>query len=150
MKKSRIFLLVILYCLLFIITITLQWFSVHNSIVKLLLSLGTIIMAGITFGMLLIQNKANVSHTPKNMKTTENEIQISKDEYLSFANKCKLTKREKEIGYLVLNGYSNARLSEELYISEATVKKHLSHIYEKTKTTSRKDFRELIRNFCSV
>ena len=45
---------------------------------------------------------------------------------------------------MVLNGYSNMQIAETLYIAETTVKKHLSHIYEKTGTTGRKDFRQTV------
>ena len=66
---------------------------------------------------------------------------------VGFVATFNLTKRETEIGFLILNGYSNARVSDELFISEATVKKHLSHLYEKTNSTGRKEFKTNICNF---
>ena len=68
---------------------------------------------------------------------------------VGFVAAFNLTKIEIEIGFLILNGYSNARVSEELFISEATVKKHLSHLYEKTNYTGRKEFKTNICNSLS-
>jgi DNA-binding NarL/FixJ family response regulator len=42
-----------------------------------------------------------------------------------------LTAREKEILRLVANGLSNAEIGEEVYISETTVKTHVTHILQK-------------------
>lgn len=52
-----------------------------------------------------------------------------------------LTKREKQIAELVKRGLSNREIGEELYISETTVKKHISHIFEKLGIESRKDLK---------
>ena len=48
-----------------------------------------------------------------------------------------LTKREREIAYLIAEGQSNLEIAANLDITERTVKAHLSSIYEKTKTGSR-------------
>lgn len=50
-----------------------------------------------------------------------------------------LTKREKQVAELIKRGCSNREIGEELYISETTVKKHVSHIFEKLGIESRKD-----------
>ena len=42
-----------------------------------------------------------------------------------------LTKRELEIAGLIAEGKSNGEIAEQLYISETTVKKHVSNIFEK-------------------
>ena len=42
-----------------------------------------------------------------------------------------LTRREIEVITLLRKGYSNARIGEVLYVSEGTVKKHLSNIFGK-------------------
>jgi two-component system nitrate/nitrite response regulator NarL len=42
-----------------------------------------------------------------------------------------LTAREKEILCAIGKGMSNRKISEELYISEHTVKKHINHIFDK-------------------
>ncbi len=42
-----------------------------------------------------------------------------------------LTRREVEVARLILKGMSNAEIAAELYISETTVKKHISNIFQK-------------------
>lgn len=48
-----------------------------------------------------------------------------------------LTKRELEVTYFILNGLSNRKIGEVLYISETTVKKHVYNIYNKLDICSR-------------
>src|SRR4029077_19571872 len=42
-----------------------------------------------------------------------------------------LTEREHEILRLIATGLSNAEIGRELYISETTVKTHVTHIFQK-------------------
>ncbi len=78
----------------------------------------------------------------------EEQKEVSlKDVYIKFADAYILTKRETQIGYLVFSGYTNQQIAEELYISETTVKKHLTHIYEKTQTSGRKELKEKVKNY---
>lgn len=53
-----------------------------------------------------------------------------------------LTKRELEIVGLIAEGKSNGEIAGVLFISEATVKKHISNIFEKTGASRRE---ELVR-----
>ncbi|MFE7753148.1 response regulator [Streptomyces sp. NPDC057428] len=48
-----------------------------------------------------------------------------------------LTPRETEILQLVADGLSNAAISKQLFLSQATVKSHLAHIYTKLNADSR-------------
>jgi DNA-binding NarL/FixJ family response regulator len=48
-----------------------------------------------------------------------------------------LTPREREILQLVAEGYSNAQLARMLWVSQETVKFHLSNIYEKLEVSNR-------------
>lgn len=48
-----------------------------------------------------------------------------------------LTAREKEILSLVAKGLSNKEISEQLYVSELTVKTHLKNIFKKLNVSSR-------------
>ena len=50
-----------------------------------------------------------------------------------------LSERETEIVVLVARGLSNDQIAEELYLSEATVKRHLANIYEKIGVGSRSE-----------
>lgn len=66
--------------------------------------------------------------------------QIKKSRTVSpaeFAKKYNLSSREKEVLAAVLLGKNNKQIADELYISIYTVKRHMSHIFEKTGTASR-------------
>ncbi len=72
-----------------------------------------------------------------------NEPGITKERYLEVAEGLGLTKRELELGYLKVCGFSNRRIAYMFGISEQTVKNHFSHIYEKAWVPGRKEFRKL-------
>jgi DNA-binding CsgD family transcriptional regulator len=72
-----------------------------------------------------------------------NESHITKDQYLRIAQQFGLTRRELELGYLKVSGFSNQRIAYMFGISEQTVKNHFTHIYEKAWVPGRKEFREL-------
>jgi DNA-binding NarL/FixJ family response regulator len=50
-----------------------------------------------------------------------------------------LSERETEVVVLAARGLSNARIAEELFISEATAKRHLANIYQKVGVRSRNE-----------
>lgn len=58
----------------------------------------------------------------------------------------KLTSRELEVTAALCKGMSNPQIAEALYISESTVKQHLSHVYKKMNVKNRY---ELIKK-CSI
>lgn len=52
-------------------------------------------------------------------------------------NPVELTERETEVLALLKKGWSNSRIAEELYLSERTVRFHLTNIYDKIQVSSR-------------
>ncbi len=72
-----------------------------------------------------------------------NDSGITKEQYLNIARKFGLTKRELELGYLKVSGFSNRRIAYMLGISEQTVKNHFTHIYEKAWVPGRSEFKDL-------
>lgn len=56
-----------------------------------------------------------------------------------------LTNREAELAILIEQGKSNCEIAAELNISETTVKKHISNIFEKLDVSRREQIREKIR-----
>ena len=50
--------------------------------------------------------------------------------------KVNLTEREKQIIHLIAKEYNNAKIADELFISERTVETHRKNIYRKTNTTT--------------
>lgn len=65
--------------------------------------------------------------------------------FLKAAQESQLSERELEVAWLLYRGYTNRQIGEELYIAETTVKKHVSHIYQKMEVCCRKDFRAKIQ-----
>lgn len=55
-----------------------------------------------------------------------------------------LTVKEKEVSQYIIQGKTNAQISEALVISESTVKKHLYNIYAKTMVKNRLQFMALL------
>lgn len=72
-----------------------------------------------------------------------NEDNISKERYLKIASTLGLTKREMELGFLKVSGFSNSRIAYMYGVSLQTVKNHFTHIYEKAWVPGRKEFKEL-------
>ncbi|MFC5406056.1 LuxR C-terminal-related transcriptional regulator [Cohnella soli] len=56
----------------------------------------------------------------------------------------RLTEREREVVSLVLDGLTNAEIAAELYVSEITVKKHVSSIYSKLAVKGRGQLIKLV------
>lgn len=67
----------------------------------------------------------------RNYKTSFN-IDIPAD-----ADPISISIKEKEVLYLIAQGYNNSRISKELFISEHTVATHLKNIYMKLKVENR-------------
>ncbi len=72
--------------------------------------------------------------------------QISKAKYLEAVASLGFTKKETELGYLKVSGFSNQRIAEIMGISVLTVKKHFTHIYEKAWVPGKKEFIEVVKS----
>lgn len=143
MKKGKAAGLLILYVTIFFLVICLQTYALrhHGTWVPVdIITVGIAVAGGLIFWILL---KNDAVGQCKEESTDERRKTVTKEEYIATAKGKGLTKRELELGFLILSGYSNREIAQELYISEATVKKHASHIYEKMKVQSRKEFRSL-------
>lgn len=66
---------------------------------------------------------------------------MTRKEIDAFLVENNLTRREIEIVHLIKNGLSNRKIAEELFVAESTVKKHVSHIFEKLQVQSREELR---------
>lgn len=67
--------------------------------------------------------------------------EITVSESYALFERMGLTRRECEIAILVCRGMSNGEIAENLCISEATVKKHVSNIFEKLGCSKREQIR---------
>jgi DNA-binding CsgD family transcriptional regulator len=73
-------------------------------------------------------------HTP-DLTATETAEKV----FRSFG----LTKREYHVAHKLLSDMSNKEIAADLYISEATVKKHIQNIYQKSGASDRTSFRDI-------
>ena len=75
----------------------------------------------------------------------ERKIKENRSQLLEKAEqKFQLTEREKELLKLLIEGKNNQEIAQNLFISINTVKKHLSHIFNKTEVHSRTELVSLI------
>lgn len=91
-------------------------------------------------------NKLNI------VKKLTGYASVLTDKYINFQLDA-FSIKEREVIYRLLKGRSNFEIAQEMYISEATVKTHLKHIYEKCGTKNKTDTavlilcRDLLENF---
>ena len=71
---------------------------------------------------------------------------VGEDTVLYNGSNGLLTKRELEIIPLLLSGYSNDKISEELCITLSTTKKHVYNIFRKYDVNSRAELIQKLRN----
>lgn len=67
---------------------------------------------------------------------------LTAEECYECGLKLGLTKREAEIAVQIGKGLSNKQIAQELYITETTVKKHVSNIFAKLDIKRREDIRK--------
>lgn len=64
------------------------------------------------------------------------------EQFLNLISGDGLSEREKEVAWLIYRGFTNRQIAEELFIAETTVKKHVTHIFEKCNVSGRKELKE--------
>lgn len=80
------------------------------------------------------------------MEEPEAEISVEEAQIIYFKLRALgLTDREAEVARLVSCDMTNREIGQTLYISDATVKKHVTHILDKTRTTDREELTKMIR-----
>lgn len=70
------------------------------------------------------------------LKNIDLIIELSQDN-LKFLNQMNVSKREIDVIQLLIGGSSNKTIGQKLYISELTVKKHITSIYNKLNVKNR-------------
>lgn len=150
MRKGLFLLCLALYAFSVTLTVFVQAAGIVVVRLRLLSSLGILISFFAVLAMLFLIFTLKGGSESLEQKENSAEKIPSKEKYLEFAAASGLSRRESEIGWLVLNGLSNIQLAETLYISLVTVKKHLTHIYEKTETSGRKEFAEKVMVFLNL
>ncbi|MCM1282673.1 MAG: helix-turn-helix transcriptional regulator [Muribaculaceae bacterium] len=142
MKRSREILLAAIYLLLLVFTLVMECIGIGEPALRVLVNLGTLGMAAVGMALLCFVYRSGNREkgAEQEQKEESGEAVFDKEAYLAFAAEHGFTRRETEVGLLVANGCSNLRIAEELFISETTVKKHVTHIYEKSGISGRRDF----------
>lgn len=64
-------------------------------------------------------------------------------------NNIRLTNRELDIAYLLINNLTNKQIAKELYLSEGTVKNYVSELYRKFNLKRRTELVRYLRNLYS-
>ena len=81
---------------------------------------------------LLAANRGDIVLSPEAQTALGQEIRLN-----GTAHRCTLTKRESQVLALAAEGLSAARIGERLYVSQATVKTHFAHVYDKLGVSDR-------------
>lgn len=145
-KKRKTILLALAYVAVLVGLLVLQEMTMEGRLTKLTANIATLVLTVPSFFLMkayirLKEMEAVSKASEKAAKGEKTPEQIRCDFYLEM-EQAGLSNREQEVAWLLLKSYRNLQIAEELYISEATVKKHVSRIYEKTGVMSRKEFRE--------
>lgn len=88
-----------------------------------------------------VEGESRKQNTQAEEKKESGFREITASESYTLFQGMGLTKRECEIAILVCQGMSNGEIAESLCISEATVKKHISNIFEKLGCSRREQVR---------
>lgn len=83
-------------------------------------------------------------------KTEYRPAEFSASESYGIFQEMGLTRRETEIAILICQGKSNGEIAEGFCISEATVKKHVSNIFEKLDISRREQIRSKLYEHISI
>ncbi|MDA1354228.1 MAG: LuxR C-terminal-related transcriptional regulator [bacterium] len=73
-------------------------------------------------------------------------LQLNDDTTKSYFDAYNITKREKEIMLLMFQGFNNQEIAQQLFISRATVKTHIHHVYDKVGVSGRVDLLNQYQN----
>lgn len=92
-----------------------------------------------------VRGKGQKSAAPQSVSAPSGSYEEIYAHFLSVMEECALSERELEVAWLLYRGYTNRQIGGELYIAETTVKKHVSHIYQKMDVQSRKEFRAKVQ-----
>ena len=109
--------------------------NTYISSLRLLEALRVITNGGVWLGQKVIQRL---------ITDTVSHAKVNEDRDGAASAMAKLTKAERQIAELVARGQSNLEIAANLYITERTVKAHLTSIYSKTKTGNRLNLALLI------
>ncbi len=148
-RKRTAILLALAYVAVLVGLLTLQALTIEGSLTKLAANAATLVLVVPCFFLLkayiCLKEKESENAKLAEQERGERSPEQMRESFFEQMERDGLSAREQEVAWLLYRGYRNLQIAEELYISEATVKKHVGHIYEKTQVACRKEFREKYR-----
>lgn len=91
---------------------------------------------------LYIKEKEKGAPQKEEQTTSGKGYAENQEQFMKLISNEGLSEREKEVAWLIWRGFTNRQIAEELFIAETTVKKHVTHIYEKCNVSGRKEWKE--------
>ena len=138
----KIFLPTLIFSILILLNVNFNFISVFSLFVCFLLSSLSLIFILLGF----LSNTAVFSETGENSSFDELNHRVADDHELSDNRTLPdiFSKREKEVAVLILQGMTTQETAESLFISPATVKTHIQHIYEKAGVRNRAELAQFV------
>jgi diguanylate cyclase (GGDEF)-like protein len=119
-------------------------FKYEGKIIKIELGIGCHIIHGESITVDEFIEKASKNFYPINTQVKDRGLERT---FEGLLHKFLFTEREREVSLLLLKGLSNNEISQKLFISISTVKKHITNILDKVKAKSRSEFIAKYANF---
>lgn len=110
-----------------------------GGIMGIQLSNNTLLLITVTSFILVIAIAFFILHYMGLFIPVPNVVQNYDDKLTSFKIKYDLSGREMDVVKILLDGHSNAEIADRLYVSENTVRFHVSNILKKTGCKNRKE-----------
>lgn len=107
------------------------------------LSQNQLILISVTCFVLVIATAFFIFHYLTSFIPVPQVVQNHEDRMTAFKVKYDISTREMDVLELLIEGKSNAEIADRLYVSENTVRFHVSNILKKTGCKSRKDVSSL-------
>ena len=153
MKKRLLrFFLGILYIGLMTALLILYMQNIAGELERMFAIIGTLALAAPAVVILILyirlKNREEDTRTETGPKESSSEKITGAEQMEDLEERLRpflLSNREIEVAWLLYRGYTNRQIAEELYIAETTVKKHVTHIYEKMQVSGRKEYKEKLR-----
>ena len=147
-KKTVMFFLVLAYVVILVGLLLLQLKAMEGGVAKLISNFVTLVLVFPVFFLLKayirLKEKEAEQEKQERLKLGKPSSEEVREQIYVWMEQQGLSAREQEVAWLIYRGYTNLQIAEELFISETTVKKHASHIYEKLQVSGRKEFRAIV------
>ncbi len=113
--------------------------EIHELLIQLAMNCRPILYGTIIY---TIFHQAEERKEPYEKNKVELHEEVSAEQIYFHFRSLGLTQREAEVARLVYNDLTNNEIASELYISETTVKKHMSNIFSKLEIERREQIKQ--------